>query len=235
MEHDPLTLHAAKAVEYLIAVAYLALFVPFWKYVQGTARTAVRTEPAAEPQKHAAPAPSGWFQIPEGVFLHPGHAWASPVGMAAVRVGLDDLGHKLIGPLDALELPKAGTLIRQGEPAFTVRAGGQSFDVRSPVDGVVVTANEEALKRPASVGSDPYGAGWLLSVAPKGTRGTLKGLLSGDSARRFLDAAAEALSARMPQPIGVLAQDGGTPVPGMARELEPEHWDDLVRSYLLTR
>jgi hypothetical protein len=32
-----------------------------------------------------------------------------------------------------------------------------------------------------------------------------------------------------------LAQDGGPLVHGIARELDPEHWDDLVRSVLMTR
>ncbi|MCE7960806.1 MAG: glycine cleavage system protein H, partial [Acidobacteria bacterium ACB2] len=41
-------------------------------------------------------------------------------------------------------------------------------------------------------------------------------------------------AARLPQPVGVLAQDGGTPVAGVAREIDPERWDELVRSFLLT-
>jgi hypothetical protein len=102
------------------------------------------------------------------------------------------------------------------------------------VDGVVLAANEEALAAPEKAGADPYGTGWLVSVAPKGTKGILRGLLFGDSARRFLDSAAEALSARLPQPVGALAQDGGTPVAGVAREIDPERWDELVRSFLLT-
>jgi len=32
----------------------------------------------------------------------------------------------------------------------------------------------------------------------------------------------------------VLAQDGGAPVHGIAKELDPEHWDDTVRSCFLT-
>lgn len=234
-ETDVLSPHATKAIEYLIAIGYLMLFVPFWRFVQGTARTAVQKAPAAEPERaHAAPSAAGWFHVPESVYLHPGHAWAVPTGLATVKVGVDDLVHRLIGPLDSIELPKAGTVIRQGEPAFTLRAGGHAFDVRSPVDGVVLAANEEALSSPDRTGADPYGSGWLVSVAPKGTKGILRGLLSGDAARRFLDAAAEALAARLPQPVGVLAQDGGTPVAGVAREIDPERWDELVRSFLLT-
>ena len=230
---DFLSPHATRVIEYLIALGYLVLFVPFWRYVQRTTRVAVAALP--EPARpHAVPSAAGWFHVPDGVQLHPGHAWAVSAGPTTVKVGVDDLVHRLIGPLDGLELPKAGTVLRQGEPAFTLRAGGHAFDVRSPVDGVVLAANAEVLAAPERAGADPYGAGWLVSVAPRATKGGLRGLLSGDPARCFLDSAAEALAARLPQPAGALAQDGGTPVAGVAREIEPDRWDELVRSFLLT-
>jgi hypothetical protein len=31
--HDLLTMYTVKAVEYLIAVAFLLLFIPFWRFV----------------------------------------------------------------------------------------------------------------------------------------------------------------------------------------------------------
>ena len=50
---------------------------------------------------------------------------------------------------------------------------------------------------------------------------------------RFLEAAAERLVPRM-QPAMVLAQDGGAPIHGIARELDPDHWDETVRGFFLT-
>jgi len=35
MPHDIITLYSAKAIEYLMAVAFLLLFIPFWRYVTG--------------------------------------------------------------------------------------------------------------------------------------------------------------------------------------------------------
>lgn len=216
-EHELLSPHATKAVEYLLAVAYLLLFIPFWRFVNG----------ATVAQAFAL----GWFQVPDGVHLHRGHSWAKTFG-GAVAVGLDDFAHKLIGPVDAVELPAVGTALRQGQKAFAVVAGGKPFDVVSPVDGNVVAVNEVARANPADAVRDPYGTGWLLKVEPRWLTANLKNLLSGDSARRFLDAAAEALSGRMTPELGVVLQDGGTPVHGIAREIDPAHWDDLVRSCL---
>jgi glycine cleavage system H lipoate-binding protein len=216
-EHELLSPHATKAIEYLLAVSYLLLFIPFWRFVNG----------ATVAQSFSL----GWFQVPENVHLHRGHSWAKALG-GAVAVGLDDFAHKMIGPLDAVELPAVGTALRQGQKAFTVVADGKPFDVLSPVDGNIVAVNEVMHARPAEAVRDPYGTGWLLKVEPRWLTANLKNLLSGDSARRFLDAAADALSGRMSPELGVVLQDGGAPVHGIAREIDPEHWDALVRRAL---
>ncbi len=214
---DLLSPHATKAIEYLLAVTYLLLFIPFWRFVNG----------ASPAQAFAL----GWFQVPDNVHLHRGHSWVKTLN-GAVAVGLDDFAHKLIGPLDAFDLPAVGTALRQGQKAFAVVADGRNFDVISPVDGNVVAVNERARTHPTDAVRDPYRAGWLLKVEPRWLTANLKNLISGNSARRFLDAAAETLSRRMSPELGVVLQDGGTPVLGIAREIDPAHWDDLVRASL---
>ena len=198
-------------------MSYLLLFIPFWRFVNG----------ATVAQAFAF----SWFQVPDGVHLHRGHSWAKTLG-GAVTVGLDDFAHKLIGPVDSVSLPEVGTAIRQGQKAFSVVADGKSFDVVSPVDGNVVAVNEVARANPADAVRDPYGTGWLLKVEPRWLTANLKNLVSGDAARRFLDAAAAALAGRMTPELGVVLQDGGTPVHGIAREIDPAHWDELVRRTL---
>jgi len=217
MNPETLTPHAIKGIEYLLAISYLALFIPFWRFLNG-----------ATPAQAFA---FSWFAVPDDVHLHRGHSWAKTLG-GAVMVGLDDFGHKLIGPLDEVKLPAVGTAVRQGQKAFTVVADGESFDVVSPVDGNVVAVNEVARAHAADAVRDPYGTGWLVKVEPRWLTANLKNLLSGDSARRFLDAAAGALAGRMSPELGVVLQDGGAPVHGIAREIEPDRWAELVRQAL---
>ena len=217
-EHELLSPQATKLIEYLIAVAYLLLFIPFWRFVQGK------------------PIPVralgfGWFQVPGDVHLHAGHAWARPQG-GTVEVGLDDFAHKLVGELEQLRLPEIGAPVRQGQKAFTVVAGDQPLDVLSPIDGHVVAVNEAARAHPAGALHDPYGAGWLMKVEPRWLTANLKNLLSGDAARRFLDTEAGKLAQRLTPDLGVVLQDGGTPVHGIARALDEDHWDELVRRFL---
>src|ERR1035438_6358969 len=68
-EHELLNPYTVKALEYALAISYLLLFIPFWRFVQGEAVPA-----------HALG--FGWFQVPNGVHLHAGHAWARPEGGA---------------------------------------------------------------------------------------------------------------------------------------------------------
>ena len=102
-----------------LAIAYLLLFIPFWRYVQGgkAKEVAVRARRAARPPPRAAAAPRapppGWFQLPAGVHLHPGHTWARLETDGLVSVGIDDFAHKLVGPA-RVELPRARRARRAG-------------------------------------------------------------------------------------------------------------------------
>jgi len=224
-EHDFLTLHAQKATEYLLGAAYLLLFIPLWRFVSSPAAAVeARVEGAVKSL-------FDWFRVPEGFFLHPGHAWAKAEDAGSVAVGLDDFGHRLVGPVSAILTPEVGAAVRKGEPAFSIVADGRRFDLLSPLDGVIARVNEAA--DCAGFHADPYGSGWVLKVVPKRLSENLKDLLSGEAAGRFLEAAAQRLMPQM-QPAMVTAQDGGAPVNGIAKELDPEKWDEIVKSHFLT-
>ena len=224
--HGLVDLYGVKAVEYLIAVAYLALFVPFWRYVQGGVAAVARAGVAPVAR------PSSWFEVPDGVRLHPGHAWVA-ASNGAVAVGLDDFAHHLVGPLDRVILPRPGTALRQGHPAFSVVANDREVPVLSPLDGTVVAQNARAGEQPGALHEDPYGAGWLLKVVPT-QPSAFKQLLSGAAARAYVDACTSALVGRHRPGHAALAADGGVPVHGFARELDPAAWDALAREALLT-
>jgi glycine cleavage system H lipoate-binding protein len=224
--HDFVSLYDARALEYVIAVAYLALFVVLWRALQ------------AAPQRQRArvlAGPARWFSLPDGVRLHPGHAWARVEADGRVAVGLDDFAHKLIGPLTQVALPDKGARLGQGRRALSLRADGGAVDVLAPVSGVVAEVNPLAASAPDRLHEDPYGQGWLLKLQPRqGLETNLKQLLSGDLARLAMERAAEDLRARLTPELGALAADGGTPVHGFARELDPEGWEALAREFLLT-
>src|SRR5512136_1912613 len=206
--------YAAKLVEYGLAVTYLVLFVGFWRYVQGgkTAERAVTLPKPAEAQ-----AATGWFHVPADVALHPGHTWARMQDDGTVAVGLDDFGHRLVGPFEEVALPARGMRVEQGAPAATLRAGGRSVKIVSPVDGEVVAYNAAP-----DAHLEPYGEGWLFRVRPTDWKRSKAQLFDGEAARRWIEEQGRALAARLgPEPVPVL-QDGGAPVHGIAREIDPD-------------
>jgi glycine cleavage system H lipoate-binding protein len=239
---DFLATYDAKVAEYLLAVSYLLLFVPMWRFVQGGSRTAEATSTVAarfetavplwvQPQP-ATPVPTlGWFQVPDGVALHAGHAWARSDADGLITVGLDDFAQKLVDP-ERVVLPSAGDQVLQGQPAFAVGDAVTTVQMLSPVDGQVVAVNAAAREQPASL-RDPYGAGWLFKVKVPAAASRAQ-LMVGDKARAYLERAAQALSMRLDPELGYVLQDGGAPIHGIARALAGEGWAGLARHFLQT-
>jgi glycine cleavage system H lipoate-binding protein len=227
--HDFLAGYSAKLLEYGLAVSYLALFVAFWRYVQGGKKA---PQPAAEFAPERA-APTGWFEIPADVALHPGHTWARPLADGTVAVGLDDLGHRLVGAVEHVELPRAGAQVLQGELVVRLGAGGKSVGLLSPVDGEVLAYNAEIAAHPGE-SAEPYGQAWLFKVRPTHWKRNQAQLLAGPAARDWIEEQARQLYAKLTPEPAALLQDGGVPINGIAREVDPEHWDDIARLFFRT-
>ena len=228
--HDFLTMYSAKAVEYLIAVSFLLLFIPFWRFVNAevvAAPVAIRTPRWLNTVVE-------WFSVPSGVYLHPGHAWARVDDGDLVTVGMDDFAHKLVGGISAISLPEVGSRLGQGEKAWSLVSDAKSVDMLSPVDGTVVAVNEPVAAPRVRSPRDPYGAGWLLKVKAPRLAANTKHLLSGTLARRWMEEVCDTLRARMSPDLGQVYQDGGLPVDGMARDLDPANWDRIAREFFLT-
>jgi glycine cleavage system H lipoate-binding protein len=232
---DFLASYDAKVAEYLLALCYLLLFVPMWRFVHGSARAAEATVGAGAraPALAARPAAAslGWFHAPDGVALHPGHAWARAGADGLVTVGIDDFASKLVDP-ERVVLPSQGDRVLEGQPAFAVGDWVTTVPVLSPVAGEVVEVNATAAEAPGAL-HDPYGAGWLFKVRVAEPLERAR-LMAGDAARAFLERSAEALALRLNPELGHVLQDGGTPVHGIARALAGDGWATMARHFFRT-
>jgi glycine cleavage system H protein len=219
---------ATKGIEYLLVISVLLLFIPFWRMVSRPARAIY------EAAESVVPAISEWFKLPEEkVYYHQGHSWAMPESGNVVRVGIDDFAQKLVGKIDAIKFPQVGSEVTQGEKAWSLLVGSKAIDMLSPVDGKILDINESLLSSPENISKDPYGQSWLMKVqAPKITS-NLKNLLSGGLARKWMEGVRETLLARMNYNLGTVYQDGGVVVDGIARNLDRERWDEIVKEFFL--
>jgi len=223
--HDP---YAMKAVEYLVGLGSLALFVGFWRFVNGEAGAQL-----AHARNWAAQC-SEWFRVPDGFAFHRGHGWVRPELTGVLTLGIDDFAQHLVGRLAAVHLPQPGAVVRGGKPAWSLEVDGTRLDVLAPTDGTVVAVNADVVETPTLVNDDPYGRGWLVKIqAPRGLS-ALKDLMSAAAARRWMEQVSHDLTAAMSPELGHVYQDGGMPMHGIARNIDEAHWDDVARRFLLT-
>ena len=174
------------------------------------------------------------FELAENRSYHPGHTWALQESPTLARVGLDDFGARLAGKVDAITLPKRGQWLRQGQKFATLQRAGQRVDLVSPVEGEVTAVNEKLFTDPAAANKDPYGQGWFVSVLAPDLKISLRNLLSGNLARKWMADAAQQLQMRMPAMAGAVAQDGGLAVHDLTPQIPNVKWEEITREFFLT-
>lgn len=227
MEHfSYVDIFATKHIEYLLVIGFLILFIPFWRLLNRPIRAAVAVG------ERAISSLSEWFHLPEGLYYHLGHTWALPEDKNLVKVGMDDFAQKLVGKIEGISLPTPGSIISQGDRAWMLKIDSKLIDMVSPVDGKVVAINEEVLSSPDKINKDPYN-NWLLKVETPKFSINKRNLLQGALAKKWMEEVRENLLSRMNYNVGMVYQDGGTIVDGMAKSLDQERWEEIVKDFFL--
>lgn len=80
------------------------------------------------------------------------------------EIGISDYAQKQLGDVVFVELPKVGARIERGGEAAVVESVKAASEVYAPVSGEVVAVNEALEGDPATINSDPLGAGWFMKV-----------------------------------------------------------------------
>ena len=91
------------------------------------------------------------------------HEWVRVEGDTAI-IGVTDYAQQQLGDVVFVELPEVGKLLERGKEAAVLESVKAASEVFAPVDGVVVETNPLLLDAPATVNTDPHGAGWFLKV-----------------------------------------------------------------------
>lgn len=223
-EFQYIDLFAGKSVELILMMAFLVAFVLFWKFIAGREENvrSFRTWDVIS-----------WFTMKDNAYYHMGHTWAYPEG-EVVKVGIDDFAQKLIGKCQEVHVPTIGEKVEQGGVGLRLKVDSTFVDVLSPVKGKVVAINEKVMKNPELINMDPYGEGWIMMVKPDNMKVSLRNLLSGTLARAWFEEHVESLREKMTGNLGIVYQDGGVLVPGIAKAMDNENWQAIVKEFLLT-
>jgi glycine cleavage system H protein len=103
--------------------------------------------------------------IPEDRKYTTTHEWAAAEGEVA-RVGITDYAQEQLGDIVFLELPAPGTAVTRGEACGVIESVKAVEDLRAPLTGEIVQANDELSDRPETINQDPYGQGWIVTIRP---------------------------------------------------------------------
>lgn len=225
-------LFATKGIEYLLVVGFLVSLILFWRLLNKPASNWSAVTAVARKMSSVG---TGWFHLPTEKYYHPGHSWAQLSEDGTVTVGIDDFAQKLIGKPDSIRLPKVGARVEQGAQASRFEVDSKAIDLLSPVDGEVVDRNPAVLDSPDLINRDPYGEGWLMRIKPSRIKSNLKNLLHAKLAAAWMETTESELRQMMSGELGVVLQDGGIPITGIARNLSGDDWDELAKDFLLSR
>jgi glycine cleavage system H protein len=230
MQPGYIDIFATKGVEYLLVIAFLATLVLFWVLLNkrvSPVRSAVGSTGVGAGLR-------GWFMTPLDRYYHAGHSWVLPEDDAVVTLGIDDFAQKLVGKPSSVRLPNVGEHLEQGAPGWKFEFDGTSVDQLSPVDGEVIATNDQLTESPDLVNQDPYGNGWLMRVRVPKMKQNITNLLQSKLAKAWIDTSEDTLRRLVSGELGMVLQDGGVPVSGIARSIAGDDWVEVTKDFLLT-
>lgn len=102
--------------------------------------------------------------VPTDLRFLPSHEWCRIEGDTAT-FGVTDFAQDQLGDVVYIELPAVGSAVTAGEPFGTIESVKAASDLIAPVSGAVTAVNSDLDAAPETVNGDPYGAGWLITLA----------------------------------------------------------------------
>lgn len=217
----------------LFVLLMFLLIMSISYFVRPQEQPARRPEIVARPQPPRLKREYG-FEIPEAYSFHPGHMWVNREGADDARVGVDGFVTNLIGKINQIEICGVNRWVRQGQKLITITCDGTSVDLLSPVEGVVMAINSDALKDPSLVTRHPYSDGWIATVKSPDLAVNEKNLLHGAMVASWMQNNVKRLNAMLSELSPALAQDGGQPVSGLLPQLTPELRQKVVKEFFLS-
>jgi glycine cleavage system H protein len=152
--------------------------------------------------------------FPSDRLYHRGHTWARAEKDGTVTVGLDELGKRMLGVPDKMELPELGVRVHTNGTAWRAEKRGAEIRLLSPVDGEVIETG----------GPD---AGWYLKVKPQGAA-DMRHLLEPSEVEAWMMRELERLQIALG--VGgssVSLADGGVPVDDIGSAYPGADWDTV--------
>jgi glycine cleavage system H protein len=172
------------------------------------------------------------LRMPADEMVFGQHTWARVEEGGKVAVGVDDLAQKILGPVDAVELPAVGATLRQGDPLMRLKHGTRTLTLRAPVSGIVTSVNGRLVTQPKLVNEAPYGIGFAAMLEPRYLAAAKKSLKRGGAARVWMRTEIDRMMAALTPNTPVYAlQDGGHLVENVHETIKEDAWRGIKADF----
>lgn len=94
------------------------------------------------------------------------HEWARPEADGTVTVGISAYAVEALTDLVYMQLPAVGAKVAAGSSIGEIESVKAVSDLYAPVSGEVVAVNDALPSALETLGTDPYGAGWIVRIRP---------------------------------------------------------------------
>ena len=139
------------------------------------------------------------------------HTWAQVEEKGYVRIGIDDFGQNILGPIEEICLPLRDEKI--DKKSVRIKARGSIIPLIPPVDGYVVGVNEDLAQQPNLANICPYEEGWLVLIRPTRLVKNLNKLFYGTATIQWFDVEMHRLAALISSELNQGADDLGMTLP----------------------
>ena len=91
------------------------------------------------------------------------HEWFQAKGQE-VTMGITQFAANELTDVTYVQLKPVGTVVKAGETIGEVESVKTTSEVYAAVAGTITAVNEDAVKDPSLLNSDPFGRGWLVKL-----------------------------------------------------------------------
>ena len=95
------------------------------------------------------------------------HEWVRPEAGGLVTVGISSYAVAALTDLVFMQLPAVGKRVKAGESFGEIESVKAVSDLYAPVSGEIVEVNADLPGKLETLGTDPYGAGWVVRIRPE--------------------------------------------------------------------
>ena len=104
-------------------------------------------------------------RIVPGLKFTKDHEWAM-IDNELATIGISDFAQEQLDDIVSIELPKSGSIFRQGQTIAIVDSVKASSDIYTPISGEIMEVNEELIEKPEMINQSPYELGWIVKIKP---------------------------------------------------------------------